>query len=185
MSETRGTAAARLINLVIPGGGLILIGSEVVGTLIALLFAVVANFAVAAGLLFPDDLSATARNLGIGVALGTYLGAQIRYAQTVRYRREVGQERQRRAALHAARAALERGRADEAWQALEPIADRAEDDLLVAYRVAQVLTARGAGRDAATAWQRVQRLDRHRIYRREVIASARRLSEPDSARPGS
>ena len=169
-------AGSRLVNLVIPGGGLILIGREILGVLIAVLFTVAACYALAATLLFPDDTSAAWRGLGIGVAIGTYLGAQIRYAQTVRYQADQAFGDLRRAALRAARGALRDGRAEDAWNALQPLLPQAEADLLVAYRVAQVLTARGNGLVALNAWRRVRRLDRHRIYREEVRANERALA---------
>lgn len=167
---------SRLINLVIPGGGLILIGSELLGVLIAALFTLSASYALAATLLFPDDTSATWRGLGLGVALGSYLGAQLRYAQSVRHQADQADADLRHAALRAARGALADGRADLAWEAVQPVLPQAEGDLLVAYRVAQVLTARGAGHAALSAWRRVRRLDRHRIYREEVRVNEQTLA---------
>jgi hypothetical protein len=170
MNTGRTIAGSRLINLVVPGGGLILIGHELLGVLIAILFTITTGYALAATLLFPDDTSAIWRGLGIGVAIGTYLGAQIRYAQTVRYQADQAFGDLRRDALGDARCALREGRTEDAWNALQPVVPLAETDLLVAYRVAQVLTARGDGLAALHAWRRVRRLDRHRIYRDEVHA---------------
>ncbi|MFQ5806174.1 MAG: hypothetical protein ACE5I3_06980 [Phycisphaerae bacterium] len=169
MNVGGAVASGRLINLLVPGGGLILIGSETMGVLVALLFTAAATFAIAAVLLFPDDVLPTWRGLGIGVAIGTYLGAQIRYAQTVRSQREQAAEERRRVALEHARRALLAGRVDDAWQALQPLVERAESDLVLAYRLAQVLTARGDVAGARAAWRRVRRLDRHRLYRQEVV----------------
>jgi len=173
-----GTIATRgrLINLVVPGGGLILIGSETMGVLIALLFTAAASFAIAASLLFPADFPPTWRGLGIGVAVGTYLGAQIRYAQTVRHQCERAADESRGAALQGVRRALLAGRVEDAWRALQPVVEQAENDLVVAYRLAQVLTAREGGAAALAAWRRVRRLDRHRIYWREVVENERLLS---------
>jgi hypothetical protein len=176
MSAESNLTRGHLVNLLIPGGGLILVGSEVIGVLVALLFTVSASFALAVSLLFPDDLSPSWRGLGIGVAIGTYLGAQIRLAQTVRYRRERLAEGLRRRALREARAALLAGRVEDAWRALQPLAAHVEHDLVLAYRFAQVLTARGDGPAALAAWRRVRRLDRHRIYRQEVVEHERVLS---------
>jgi hypothetical protein len=176
MSAGGMTTSGRLINLVIPGGGLILIGSETTGVLIALLFTAAANFAIAAGLLFHDDVSPTWRGLGIGVAIGTYLGAQIRYAQTLRCQRARAAAQRRRAALYEVRCALLAGRLEDAWRAIRPLIGQAEVDLVVAYRLAQVLTARGNGAAALAAWRRVRRLDRHRIYRQEVTENERALA---------
>lgn len=177
MNADEAATSGRLINLLIPGGGLILIGSELLGVLIAILFTMTACFALIATLLLPDDVSPTWRGLGIGVAIGTYLGAQIRYAQTVRYRSALADDEQRRSALRDARRALLESRVEDAWMALQPLLSRAEDDLVLAYRVAQVLTARGDGFAALVAWRCVRRLDRHHIYRQEVRENERALAD--------
>ena len=65
--------------------------------------------------------------------------------------------------LQQQRAAFQRGDFDAAGQALTPILDLAEVDLLVAVRVAETLTACGDPQ-ADAAWQRVRRLDRHQLY---------------------
>jgi hypothetical protein len=176
MSAAKYATSGQLLNLLIPGGGLILIGSETIGALVALLFTAAANFAIVAALLIPDEVPLTWRGLGLGVTIGTYLGAQIRYAQTVRHQRARAARQRRHAALGDARRAVLAGRADEAWQALQPLAEQADRDLVVAYRFAQVLTARGGGVAALAAWRRVRRLDRHRVYRQEIAENERVLS---------
>ena len=184
MSAAPTVTIGRLANLVIPGGGLILIGSETVGVVIALLFTGAANLTIAASFVFPDDFSSTWRGLGMGVAAVTYLGAQFRYAQTVRDRHDQAVRKRRGAALGAARAALNGGHLDQAWLALEPLVEQAEQDLVLAYRIAQVLTARGDRAAAAAAWRRVRRLDRHRIYRQEVNQGEHGLSAPKGGLSG-
>jgi hypothetical protein len=172
----RATAViGQLVNLVVPGGGLILSGNALLGVLIAALFTLTANFALLASLLFPDDFSATRRGLGIGVAIGTYVGAQIRYAQSLRSQRRQAADTLRHNVLGAVRSALLAGRVDDAWQAIQPLINQVNDDLVVAYRVAQVLTAREGGEAALAAWERVRRLDRHRVYRQQVADNERAL----------
>jgi hypothetical protein len=185
MSTARPTSLALVVNLVIPGGGLIAIGSEALGVLIATLFTLTANFAIVSSFLLPDEVSPTWRGLSIGLAIGTYLGAQVRYAQTVRDQRKQAAAKLRRAILTDVRAALSAGCADDAWRAIQPLMEQAERDLVVAYRVAQVLTAREDVRGALRAWQRVRRLDRHRVYGQQirqnerVLRGAERLSAGD------
>ena len=176
----RTASIGRLVNLVVPGGGLILVGSELLGVIVGLLFAATAGFALAATLLIPADVPATWRGLGIGVAIGTYLGAQIRFAQTLRERGAQASAERRRAALRAARSALLEGRVEAAWDSLAPLRDEFESDLVLAYRAAQVLTARGDGSAALVAWRRVRRLDRHRVYRREVLENEQALSSANA-----
>ena len=163
------------INMIIPGSGMILLGYEVLGLLVALLFTVAGGFALLATLLVPDDVSPTMRGLSIGIALGTYIGAQIRHAQTMRDRRQRELDARRKSALLGVRRALLKNQASQAWELLQPIIFLVEEDLAIAYRVAQVLTARGDGYAALAAWRRVKRLDQHRIYSMEVLENERTL----------
>lgn len=172
----------RVVNLVIPGGGLILIGCETLGLLVAILFTASTCYVITAWLLFPDDTTGAWRNLILGIALGTYVGSQIRYAQTVRHQRHLISESLRRAALRDCQTALRDGRFEAAWSAIEPVAELAETDLAVAYRLAQVHAARGDRVEARRAWEWLRILDRHGVYRVETVAAERALGdicEPD------
>ena len=91
-------------------------------------------------------------------------------------RRHGAANTRRRQALEATRACLAAGRYDQAWEAIRPLAAQAERDLLVAYRVAQVLTAKQDVDAALGAWQLVRRLDRHHICREQIRSSERALS---------
>ncbi|MBU0641267.1 MAG: hypothetical protein KKB50_20605 [Planctomycetes bacterium] len=181
---------ARCVNLVMPGGGLILLGRVSSGVLIGLLFAVSANLAVWTTLLVPDNASLWVTGLCVGVSGGTYLGAQLRLTQTVRAQQRAAAAAARRQALRDVRAHIQAGDTERALLALEPIAAQAEYDLFVAYRLAQVLTMAGDARGAHTVWQWVRRLDTDRLYgdearrneqtlRRELIASG----EADEVHP--
>lgn len=164
------------LNLLLPGGGLIMINAAWSGLLIGLAFVVAANIAVVAVLLFPDDFSAGTRGLLIGLAGGCYVGAQWRYAQTVRDRRERALAARRRRALEESRLLLLRGEHDAALESVQPLAELLPRDLLVAYRVAQVLTAAGNRPAAEDAWQCVRDLDKHGIYRQQTLQGQRNMS---------
>lgn len=172
---------ARGINLLVPGAGLILIGGVLSGTLIALLFAASANLALLATLVMPDDVPRVWRGLAIGIACGTYLGAQIRFAQTLRELNRQVQDAVRDAALRAISEHLVRGDADAAWEAAGPIRDLADDDLLAAYRLAQVLTIRGDARAARRYWKQLERLDHHHIYRKQIRENLAALEKARSS----
>ena len=176
MIAEREQSAAWWINLLIPGGGLMMIGRVWFGLVIALLFGLVANCALAFSLLFPDDVPSWAGGLTTGLAGGTYLGAQLRFAQTVRSRHREAAIAHRRQALEAARACLAAGQYGQAWEAIRPLAAQAERDLLVAYRVAQVLTAKQDVNAALDAWHLVRRLDCHHIYREQIASNERTLN---------
>ena len=170
------TNAAALLNLVVPGLGIILVGPVWSGLLVGVLFAACANFALWATLLIPDEFSPWIRGLGIGIAGGTYLGAQLRLAQAVRERQRQQQAQGRRTALAAVRECLQRNDYLGALRAITPVRDSGTHDLLVAHRVAQILTGLKRPDAALAAWQRLRELDHHGIYSAEARASMQVLA---------
>lgn len=156
------------LNLLVPGGGIVLLGWVWTGLVVGLLFTICANYALWATLLVPDEFPSWAQGLGIGLAGGTYLGAQLRLAQAVRSQQQQRQATLRRQALLAARDGLRRGDFTVALAALEPLRELASRDLLVAYRLAQVYTALQDVDAARAAWRQVRALDRHGVYRHEM-----------------
>ena len=172
----------RLLNLLVPGVGLILTGQVGLGVGIAAAFAILANLAIVADFIAPADFGTTTRAWINGLALGVYFGAQVRLAREIRHRRQRQQDDERKRILRRANELLLAGDAEAAWEALLPIADQAEHDLVVAVRVAQVLLAKGDP-GAAGAWAHVRRLDRHQIYRAQIREAQRRLRLSDAG-PG-
>jgi hypothetical protein len=166
-----------LVNLVLPGGGLILSGAIASGLLVGLAFTACASFALLAVLLFPDDFSRTLQALGIGAAAGSYVGAQIRFVQTRREARVQAALARRRRALWEVRSLLESGAHGQALESVAALAREWPDDLLVAYRLAQVLTEAGAPAAAQAAWGHVRALDRHGIYREQIRAGEQRVAQ--------
>ncbi len=156
--------AARVVNLLLPGGGLILIGHVWAGATVALLFAAFANVAIGAALIFPDDVQPWQGGLAIGLAGGVYAGAQIRLALTLRQSRRDEAAARRRRVLTEVRELMRDGEHRRALDALAALEPAAPTDLLVAYRKAQVLTEMGDPQAAAAAWERLRELDRHKIY---------------------
>jgi hypothetical protein len=166
---------AAWINLLVPGGGLILIGSLASGLVGGLLFAACANFAVLAVLLFPDDFSGTLQALAIGLAAGAYVGTQVRFVRRLRELRAEAATHFRRQLLWQSQELLAQGDAARAVATLQPVADQARHNLLIAYRLAQALTAAGDVAAARAAWQQVRELDRHRLYQQQIRESEQRL----------
>ncbi len=169
---------ARLLNLIAPGAGLILVGSTGLGVGIAIAFAILANLALVADFIAPDEFGTTTRAWLNGLALGVYFGSQVRLAGEIRRRHQAMQDRERRRILREANELLLAGDAEAAWETLLPVADQAEHDLVVAVRVAQVLLAKGDP-GAPGAWALVRRLDRHQIYRAQVRDAEQRLRLSD------
>ncbi len=106
--------------------------------------------------------------LGIGFAAGSYFGAQLRLARNMRRSRTEDAAARRRRILAETLALMQRGEYARAQEVLSPLSREAPDDLLVAYRVAQVLTETGPPPAAQAAWKRLRALDRHGIYKEQL-----------------
>lgn len=183
MSGERRANLARRINLLVPGGGLILLGRPWLGLTLALLFAALGNFALAALLVFPDDVASWLTGLTLGASAGTYAAAQFRIWSTVRKIGIERQQEQRRAVLGAVQRHMRDGAYERALDEIRGVGGLAERDLLLAYRLAQILTGTGDREAAARAWRRVRELDRHKIYRKELEAHRRIWGADASVRP--
>ncbi len=163
------------LNLLLPGGGLILCGYATQGLVGGLVFAACANFALAAVLLFPDDFAAPVRAAAIALAACGYVGlqwGQLR-AEYARQRRDAAERRAR--TLRAVQKFLAAGDSGSARSALESLAQEWPDDLHVAYRLAEVLSAAGDVVAARAAWRHLRTLDRDGIYRSQWRAAERVL----------
>lgn len=166
-SPSPSPGLVRLANVLVPGGGLVLLGHTIWGWVLGVSFAVCANLALAGRLLFPDEVPLAIQNGSILAAAGAYIVAQGVCTRALAWTDASTREVTRRATLARIIAAIQAADAEAAWQALQPLMHEVDRDLLIAYRVAQVLELR-ADAAARAAWERVRRLDRHRIYRAEL-----------------
>jgi hypothetical protein len=169
-------STAERLNRVFPGAGLILAGSITAGLAVGLAFTATASLAIASYGLIPENVPPLARAGLLAAALAWYFCAQVWAAQAVRSRREAERAARRRGVLGRSLAALEQGEARLARELIEPLAAAEPDDLLVACRIAQILTALGDVPGAQAAWERLQRLDRHRLFRRDWEAGLQCLA---------
>lgn len=153
--------------LLIPGVRQIIGGSIPWGLFLGILFALFANLLVLSTLVIPAEFTTPARVfvaiVAVAIAIaGHWLTPRGQFA----IRPGSGRGLERRSALVALASALERGEIDEnAKGRLEPWA---ETDLHVAYRLARAADAVGDDAESNRAWERVRKLDPHRIYRRPV-----------------
>lgn len=175
MASTPSDRVYLLVNLLIPGSGLILVGDVLAGLVFCLLLIIVANLCLAGWLLIPDEVPPPWRITALIVAAGTYTLAQLRCVHRLRWERQRREALRRREVLAAVQRLLAEDQAARAWELLQPLAGLAERDLLVAWRVAQVLTAKRDVEAALAAWGRLRRLDRHHLYRMEREHSERLL----------
>jgi hypothetical protein len=162
----RWARRAPWLNLVLPGGGLILVDRIVAGMVIGVIFTAAAGLALAMTLLVPDDFAPSLVALVVGVAGGSYVGAQVRLAQSLREQQAERLEHERSRRLRAAQGHLAAGDPVAALVELAPLTKRLPDDLLVAYRVAQAQAALGDPAAIRRAWAHVRTLDRHGLFRR-------------------
>jgi hypothetical protein len=167
MLTDRDVRFSQWINWIVPGAGMVAMSRLANGCIVAAIFAASANFAIYSVYIAPGNVGDWIAGLTIGVAGGTYLGAQLRLQTIIRQERASRASRQRREILTSVNKLIERQAYDEARREIERLSDVLDADLLVAYRYAQILThLEDAG--LAEAWSRVQRLDRHKIYRTET-----------------
>ncbi len=169
------TTLLRGANLAVPGGGLVLGGDMVGGVAVGVAFTLAACSAIAVTLLFPDDVSPLWRGVLIGAAGGAYVGAQFRLEVWLVHAIRRARRDRRDAALRAVVEALRVHDVARAREALGPVLDLVEEDLLTAYRAARVFELAGEASAATSAWEHVRRLDRRHIYREARESALRRL----------
>lgn len=173
-----------MLNLAVPGAGVVWLGSVLNGVLLGGSFALLCNWWVWAIWIVPGEFAAAAQMLlGLAVLL-LYTAAQLSLARTLREWRARRATALRRAALTTAVRRLEERDVAGAWTALLPVLGRADRDLLIAYRAAQVLTVAGDVERARRAWRRVRALDPHGLYRRQIEQAEAELANSAEGFPG-
>lgn len=166
-------AIARLLNLVVPGAGLILVGRVLIGWALALAFAITANLAVFVLYIIPAEVNNGVRAAFIGSAAVLYIAAQGLFATAARYGFQAAVDTRLRSALVAANRFIADGDLRAALRALQDLPPPLESDLLVVLRVAQVLTALGDHSAAQAACERLRQLDRHGLCRADLAQMSR------------
>jgi hypothetical protein len=167
-----------LLNVLLPGGGLIWVGYIRAGLLLGLAFAACANSVLAATLLLPDEFAAWAKLAGLLLTVVSYAAAQGLLAQGLRRRAEQEYAALRKRVLGEAMRRAERGEHAAALHSLDRLSGSAARDLLVAFRRAQILSAAQDVPRARAAWAQVAALDEHGIYRNAARECLARLGEP-------
>lgn len=169
-------AIARLLNLLVPGAGLILIGRLLSGWSLALGFAITANLAVLFIFVIPVDINPAVRSASIGSAALLYVAAQGLFASAVRFDLQAAMRDQQSRVLRSVHRLIAAGDWSAAWQELQPLLPTADGDLLIALRAAQILTVVGDRAAAAAACEDLRRLDKHHICRADLAQLAQQLA---------
>lgn len=173
---TRSAWPLWILNILLPGVGVVLTGSIVSGLTVGLLVTAALNFIIWGLWLTPASTAAWMIGVAVAGAAGGFAAAQVQLAQALRLRDGQAAASRRRKLLAEICGHIERG----AYEAAAPLAvDLAKDDghdLHAAFRVAQVLTRVGWADSARSACQRLRVLDIHHVYRRELQQFEQTLS---------
>lgn len=164
---------AWLLNVVLPGTGLIVRRREWLGFSLAMVFGICGNVALAGWLIAPAAVPSWLTRLAFGLCVLSWLLSQLLLLRQgiLLKRRASGLA----ALLREARTAMEARDIESAGLALE--SGKAMDDENVELYVlrARLCALKGDQRGERAAWRRVLKLDRHGQYHAEA---RRRLDEP-------
>lgn len=165
---------ARFANLLVPGAGLILARREWLGLLLALLFGLCAQAAIAGHFLAPAGIPRWFTIAATVAAVLVWIAAQAVLARRIRWLKSPDARSQFDALLNESRDALARDDVDTARAALAGALE-IDDEHLDANADLARLTSRTNPRAAARFWRRVAALDKNRRYATEIDAfNARR-----------
>lgn len=159
---------ARQVNWWLPGVGLILAHRLWLGLVIGVLFTLLANLLIWGAAIVPDSVPRIFLFLTGLFLVATYAGAQFLLWRDIRRRQLAARKAERTRILNQAVEFLTQGDLARACMCVEALLPYAEDDLMVAVRIAQTLTAAQDAPRGIEAWMRVRRLDVQAVYRREA-----------------
>ncbi len=155
-----------MLNLAVPGAGLIVLRREWLGSALALLFCLFAQIAVAGFLLLPDVIPGPTVAAAAVSALLIWFGAQWLLAKRIRW--FAGESLERELDLLRARSAeaAESGDLLAALDLLRAALTLNDEDVLLNRKWAELASLAGRHADADRAWRRVIQLERDRDARR-------------------
>ncbi len=160
--------AAVVLNIGVPGTGLILLGRHWFGLALALLFGTSAELAALGALLAPAVLPSAVTTPSLIIAGLLWAGAQVLLVMRIRFLGNPGLAVELAQLRSTAEKSLALGDSQTACTALR--AALAVDGSDVATRIlwARLLAAAGQHRKARRAWRQAARLDRMRRFESEI-----------------
>ena len=162
-----------ILNLLIPGTGLIIRRREGLGVCLALVFGIGGNLALAGFLIAPEAIPKWLSWFGFGLAAFAWLAAQ---PLLWRQGRELARrERGLAAILGEARSALDMGDLASARTSIETGVAIDEENVELTVLWARLCVIEGDRQAAQMAWQRVLRLDMERRYSADAKAELERM----------
>ncbi|MDX2200639.1 MAG: tetratricopeptide repeat protein [Phycisphaerae bacterium] len=189
-NRVREAARAKLINLIAPGVGLVLVDRLFDGLLTAGAFGLSAGALLVATLVAPMAYSGAFRAFLAVAMVATYGLAQIAMERAAAARGRSDAAAERRALLQRSARSARYGDYASAIAQISEALEQSPEDLALRADLA-ILHDRAGNLDAArAAWRRVRELDRHRVYKEQIEAAEGRalnaaVSEPDEVQQDS
>ena len=165
----------RLINLIIPGTGLILMRREWAGFLLALVFGLGANAAIAGFYIAPEAIPYSFSSLSVVIAVFAWILAQILLHRQSKYLARTCVDLA--ALLARSREAMTRGDVEVAGRTISDAINLDGEDIEANVLWARYCVQIGDRDQACRVWQRVCKLDSRRQYRAEALAALEEVEQ--------
>lgn len=159
---------AVVMNLLVPGTGLIALGRMWLGIALAVWFALGAEMAIGGLMLAPMSLPAWVALTAGGLAVTAWLVGQGLLVTQIRFLRDPNLPAELQALRELAEDALNRGDLVAAKSSLRVALLIDEADLASRVLWARLLTRQGRRAKARRAWHQAQRLDQKQIFEAEI-----------------
>jgi hypothetical protein len=168
---------AIICNLVVPGSGLIVLRREWLGLALAVLFALLAEVALAGALIVPATIPVSLTTLSFSAAVLVWIGAQWRLLVRLRAAYGPAVERELASLRERAAAALAKRDYVDARDILSVALTINDEDVACNVQWAELMTLMGRFPQARRAWRRVLRLDRDDTHRRTAVEALASLPD--------
>lgn len=166
---------AAILNLVMPGSGLILAQRHWLGFFMAMLFAACGHIAAVGLLIAPDAVPIRLTAFASGAAAAIWLSAQYLLVRRVRALADRSRADQLALCHRLADEGVQEGRTEDASGALDVALTIDDEDVQTHVRRARLHHLLGRPEEARRSWQKVEQLDKRAMFQREMIQAIRRL----------
>ena len=161
--------AAILLNLFVPGTGLILLRREWLGAALAGLYGVLVQLGLWGCLVEPARMPAWLVTCGLAGGAVVWLAAQLLLRRRLPVLRDPGIDQELHRLRNQAAEYLANGDYVGAWGVLQVALAINDEDLETGVQIAELMTSWGRFQQARRAWHRVEQLDRRRVHRKRSV----------------